>query len=35
MFDATSVTKYHIGHFTFGIIFHDNGTLRGKIRSKQ
>jgi hypothetical protein len=29
------VTKYHIAHFTIGIIFHGNDTLRYKISSKQ
>jgi hypothetical protein len=32
---CTSVTKYHIGYFTIGIIFHDNDTLRHKIQTKQ
>jgi uncharacterized FlaG/YvyC family protein len=27
--------KYHIGHFTVGIIFQENNTLRRKIPSKQ
>jgi hypothetical protein len=28
-----SVTKYRIGHFTNGILFYDNGTLKRKILS--
>jgi hypothetical protein len=34
-FPVDDVQQYHIAHFTIGIIFHGNDTLRYKISSKQ
>jgi hypothetical protein len=33
--DFRNKVVYHMGHFTIGIIFHDNDTLRHKIPTKQ